>query len=150
MDKTNTKEVADNDFDNEEPIVEKKQAKTSQNEKVLRVSRVKQFGKQFLTYVVEGQAERAGVEMIPSYRRYRNDAGEEVEDRSMIVARKPKYTIPFTKETADKLIKQCEKSSEEPSFTFKQGGMVITIRNPENFVADFDEVCKKARAGTPV
>ena len=118
-------------------------------ERLLRVSRVKVFGKQFLVCVISGQAIPEGIEKIPTYRKYKHN-GKTVEDRTMVVSTKDRYTILFTKEKAKELITRCIEDSEEPQFTFKQGGHKITIRNPDNFIRDFDQVIKDARAGIPV
>lgn len=118
-------------------------------ERIIRVSRRREFGKQFLTYIVSGESIPRGIELIPTYRKYKLN-NQLVVDKTTIVSTKAKYTIPFTKGAAQELVDRCVAESETPSFTFKQGGKTITIRIPENFVADFDNVIKQAAKGDPV
>lgn len=133
------KPAAVNPLANEEP------------EKIIRVSRVKEFGKQWLVYVVSGESIPRGIEKVPTYRKVKHPTtGQTVDDKSMVVSTKDKYTIPFSKEAAVELVGRCEKESDSPQFTFKQGGHKITIRTKDNFVRDFDEVIKEARSGIPV
>jgi len=131
------KPAAHSPLDDEEP------------EKILRVSRIKAFGKQFLTAIISGKDIPLGVKLIPTYRRYTLN-GKTIEDKTMTVSNRTEYTIPYTKEKAQELVDRCLAESDSPQFIFKQGGLRITIRNPKNFVADFDDVIKDGRLGTPV
>lgn len=118
-------------------------------EKMLRVSRIKAFGKQFLTAIISGKDTPLGIKLIPTYRRYTLN-GKTIEDKSMIVSNRTEYTMHYTKEKAQEFVDRCLEESDSAQFVFKQGGQRITIRNPKNFTADFDDVLKDARAGTPV
>ena len=118
-------------------------------ERLVRVSRRKIFGKQFLTYIISGRDSPDGIELIPSYSKVKIN-GKIIEDKTQIVSTKPRYTIPFTKTKAEELVKRCIEESETPEFTFKYGGKTISIRNPENFTGDFDEMVKRAAKGESV
>lgn len=118
-------------------------------EKLLRLSRIKEFGKQWITCIISGHDTPVGIKKIPTYRKYKMN-GRLLEDKTMVISTKDEYTIPFTKTKAEELVKRCQEESEKPGYTFKQGGKTITIRNPENFVGDFDDVIRKSSKGEPV
>jgi len=119
-------------------------------EKILRLARVKAFGKQKLTAVIKGKDIPMGVELVPEYRKYREN-GIEKTDKTKVLSHKVRYTIDYTDKLAAELVKRCENEAESPEFTFKEGGRTIYIRDyKKNFRRDFDEVMKDSRAGIPV
>lgn len=134
----NGKPAAVNPLGNEEP------------EKILRLARVKAFGKQKLTAVIKGKDIPMGVELVPEYRKYRENGVEKI-DKTKVLSHKVRYTIDYTDKLAAELVKRCENEAENPEFTFKEGGRTIYIRDyKKNFTRDFDEVMKDSRAGIPV
>ena len=68
----------------------------------------------------------------------------------MIISNRTEYILPYTKEKAQELVDRCLVESSSAQFVFRQGSRGITIRNPKNFTADFDDVLKDVRMGIPV
>ncbi|MCV0398542.1 MAG: hypothetical protein K5785_00950 [Nitrosarchaeum sp.] len=118
-------------------------------ERILRVTRLKAYGRQKLTAIISGQAIPMGVELIPNYAKFKEN-GKEIVDKSRILSHTRKYTIDYTERLARELVKRCEKESETPQFTFKEGGRTVYIHDVNNFFRDFDEVMREDRMGSRV
>jgi hypothetical protein len=118
-------------------------------EKILRVTRLRIFGRQKLTAIVKGKDLPMGIELVPQYRKY-TDNGKENTDTTKVIANTRKYNIDYTEKFARELVTRCEKEAEHLQLTFKDGGRTIYIRNKENFFKDFDQVLNDVKHNIPV
>ncbi len=150
--------TADNTVTMQMPMTEPPLVNALDQEKILRVYRHKVFGKQVMYKVVEGKNQAIGITIIPTYRRFKTmeeqpDGSlipEWHTDESMIIARTKHFDIIFEVKMAKDWMEQCQRDAINPQFLFKEGNRVITIRDRENFLGDFDKVMKMARKGEPV
>jgi len=123
--------------------------------KILRVTRVKIFGKQKLYAICEGYDTPQGIAAVPTFRKYKVQEEQpngdlrtvEKTDYTLVTTTKDRYDVDYTKEAATKLMDRCVKDAVQAKFSFKEGGHSTPVKNPENFLGDFDEVMRKARLG---
>ena len=113
-------------------------------EKILSVTRRKHIGKQYLTYVVEGDDVAIGVKYELTYAQVEQEDGTFITDTDIVVKREPRYTIKYTTESAKKLMERCLKEAVNPKFYLALQGRVISVQSTDNFTKDFDELMAKA------
>lgn len=112
--------------------------------KIQKIYRIKHNGNQFLAAVVEGRKGKLGVEMDPIYGKIDNEKGEKVDDTSIIIGYKPRYTEPYTDAKARELLAKAKRYSDQVSLYFKMNTISIVVNHEENFTGDFDALMKKA------
>ena len=116
-------------------------------EKIRRITRRKHLGNQYITYIVDRKDQAVGLEWKFTYAKIKQQDGSFIEDKDTIVAREPKYTIPYTEKESKRLIERCQKEAVNPQFAFAMAGRTVTVNEVSNFTGNFDELMKKASKG---
>lgn len=115
-------------------------------DRVMKVYRVKQMGKQFI-YYVDMQNIPHGMHWEHEYAKAVNpETGQEEDDHKQIIKSTPVYETPYTKELGEELVKRAFNECENPTFYLKVGKKEkISVHDPSNFNGDFDELVNKHR-----
>lgn len=109
-------------------------------EEILRIYRRKWKGKQYISYLVKGQAEQVGMKTDIVYGKNQDDE----EDRSIIISRDRYPTIEYNEKEARKLLAKAKRYNSEVKLLFVFQTMTMVVHNEENFFGDFDKLVEKA------
>lgn len=112
--------------------------------RIQKIYRIKENGVQQIAYVAEGIKDKVGLELDPIYGTIDDEKGNKVEDPSIIIGHKRRYTIPYTDSLAKELIEKAKRHSDTVALYFKMNTINIRVQHEENFTGDFDALMKKA------